>query len=93
MLSDTYGYEIVATVWANGDERALYKKMAYIYRTGAGNATQQGATQDCITPVESDAGLEVTIGTITARFKVEVTGIAAENINWKAHIEVKGISE
>lgn len=83
-LEDENTYQIEADivgVKSDGSARASYKLIGTFYRTGAGNATQQGATT-VVHSIESDANWAATLtvsGTLAA---VAVTGVAATTIEW-----------
>jgi len=70
---------------AGGAEVASYYLRGVFYRTGAGNATQEGSTDSVATDIESDGAwacvLQVSGGTAV---RVRVTGDAANTVYWRA---------
>lgn len=74
----------------NGADQAAYHKAAVVFRRGAGVATLQGAVQDVMPDVESDATWDATIdvdGGNNAR--IRVTGAVGKNIRWRTYHTVK----
>jgi len=69
----------------DGTDRAVYKIAGCFYRNTAGNVTQQGATQDIITPIESNASWATTLSADTGNqtIDINVQGVAATDIDWK----------
>ena len=69
----------------DGTDRATYKIAGCFYRNTAGNVTQQGATADVITPIESNASwlTSLTADTGNQTIDINVQGVAATNVDWK----------
>lgn len=76
----------------NGADQVAYKKAALVYRRSAGAAALQGAVQDVMADVESDALFDVTIGVSGNNAIITVTGVAAKTMNWKARHTVAAVS-
>lgn len=74
-----------------GTERAVYGKVALVYREGGG-ATIQGSIQDIFPDIETSAGLDATITVSGNNVRVSVTGLAATTINWAATIRYQSVS-
>lgn len=89
--SDTWIEAEIAGRDTAGVERALYGKIALVYREGGG-ATLQGAVQDIHADVETSAGLDATITVSANDVRVSVTGLAATTINWVATIKYQTVS-
>jgi hypothetical protein len=88
-LDDESAYTIKATVTAkqdNSDQRSSFIIAGLFYRNG-GNATQQGATT-VIQSLESDGNTACVFDVNGNNVRVRVTGIAAENWDWKCHLEI-----
>lgn len=67
--------------------RAFYYKAGFFYRNTAGNVTQQGTTQNIITPEESNSAWDCDLiaDTTSQSADVRVTG-AAVDVDWKGWI-------
>lgn len=76
---------------AAGTERAVYGKIALVYRQGGG-ATIQGAVQDVHADVETSAGLDATVTVNSNDVRVSVTGLAATTINWVGTIKYQVVA-
>lgn len=90
-LPDESAFKIRASVVAKKDDasdRAMYDRIALVYRDAAGSATIQGSVQDVITPVESAAGWDATIVVTGNVAAVAVTGAGATTIRWRITVEV-----
>jgi len=68
-------------------ERAVYSFEGLFYREGAGSATQQGSIS-VLTSIETTAGLDATFSLSGNDVRVQVTGLAATDINWITILEV-----
>ena len=79
---NTYQIEaLVIGVQSDGANRASYKLIGTFYRTGAGNATQQGTTTR-VHEMESAAAWDVNLVVSGNTVLVRVTGVAATTIEW-----------
>lgn len=90
-LTDEKVYHITVSVLArerDGSDRNLYHLEGLFFRTGAGNATQQGATTS-ITTIESEAGCACVFDVNGNDVRVRVTGVAAETWDWSAIMDHK----
>lgn len=76
----------------NGADQAAYKKAALVYRRSAGSATLQGAVQDVMADIESDAGFDATIAVSGNNAIVTVTGVVAKTMEWKSRHTVQEVS-
>lgn len=77
----------------NGADQAAYKKAALVFRRSAGNATLQGAVQDVMGDLESDAAWDATIdvdGGNNAR--IRITGAGSKTLSWRCEHTVKAVS-
>lgn len=93
-VPDTTDVQIEARVVARdtaGTERALYGKVALVYREGGG-ATIQGSVQDVFADVETSAGIDATFTVSGNNVLLSVTGLAATTINWAATITYQMVS-
>lgn len=89
-LTDNKLYSITATVLmqhASATERALYSFQGLFY-AAAGSAAQQGTTMVLITAIESDASLDCAFAVDSANVLLNVTGLAANTLNWTAEIKI-----
>jgi len=68
-------------------ERAAYTIEGIVYREGAGSAIQQGATS-VLTSIETSAGLNADFNVSGNNVEVEITGLAATNIDWDIMLQV-----
>jgi hypothetical protein len=94
-LADETAYRIeikVVATQSDGSNRAIYHRMALVYRDAAGGATIQGAVQDVTTAVESNAAWDATIGTSGNNVTFPLTGVAATTINWRIELFVRSVS-
>ena len=80
-----YGVE-ATVVCRSGSYRAFYKLMGCVYRA-SGSATVQGSVT-VVASAESDAGLDATITASGNAIIVQVTGIAASNIDWSGRVQL-----
>jgi len=71
----------VTSVKSDGSDRASYEIACTVYRTGAGNATLQGAVT-VISSQESDATWDATFTVNGNDLRLSVTGVAATTIRW-----------
>jgi hypothetical protein len=79
---NTYHVEAwVVGVKSDGSDRASYHITATVYRTGAGNATLQGAVT-AVHSQESNAAWDATFTVSGNDIRVSVTGVAATTIEW-----------
>jgi len=79
---NTYHVEAeVVGVKSDGSQRASYHLACTAYRTGAGNATLQGAITSLHTQ-ESDANWDATFTVNGNDLRVSVTGVAATTVEW-----------
>jgi hypothetical protein len=88
-LTDEKVYRIEAQILArerDGSDRNSYHIQGLFYRTGAGNATQEGATVPVA--IESEALCACTFDTNGNDVRVRVTGVAAETWDWQGVMEV-----
>lgn len=92
-IEDESAYLIEARVIAretDGSGRAVYGKVACVYRTGAGNATLQGAVGDLFADIESVGGWDVTIDVDGANaFRVRVTGAVGDTVDWSGDVRFR----
>lgn len=94
-LADESAYMVRAYVTGkknDSTDRAVYGKVACVYRDAGGGATIQGSVGDIFTDIESNASWDVTVTVNTNDVRVSVTGVAATTIDWKGKIEVIAIS-
>jgi hypothetical protein len=84
--TNTEYYIETTVIIRSGSYRAAYKVAAVIYRA-SGVATIQG-TSTSLFSQENDAGLNADIVVSTNDAVVQVTGIAATTLNWKAQIKI-----
>lgn len=90
-LTDEKVYHIRISVLArerDGSDQNLYHLEGLFYRTGAGNATQQGATTS-ITTIESEVNCACVFDVNGNDVRVRVTGVAAETWDWSCVLEFK----
>ena len=73
---------------SDGTDRALYNLEGLFYRNTAGNVTQEGAISS-ITTIESDINWNCNLvaDTVNQTIDIQVTGVAATTINWKAMVK------
>lgn len=76
---------------SSGTTRAGYVVQALVYRIGAGAATRQG-TDNALFTRESTATMDATVTTSGNDAIVQVTGVAATTINWKATYRTTEVS-
>ena len=89
---NTYHVEAwVVGVKSDGSDRASYHLVATVYRTGAGNATLQGAVT-VVHANESDANWACTFGVTSTYIYVAGTGVAATTIEWGSTIQYTNMS-
>lgn len=90
-LADATAVLVTAKVLAmenDGTDRNAYHIQGLFYRTGAGDATQQGSTASLMTAIESDASWACVFDTDTNDVRLRVTGDAGTEIVWVADIEI-----
>ncbi len=91
-LNDNTAYKIEAEVVAKRGnivaDRAIYERVALVYRASAGAATIQGATVAPVT-VESNAAWDCDITVSVNDAQVTVTGAAGVSIYWQVKIKVQ----
>lgn len=90
VLTDEKVYHIRASVLGrerDGSDRNMYHIEGLFYRTGAGNAVQQGATTS-LTTAESEALCNCNFDVSGHSVRVRVTGVAAEDWDWQGILEV-----
>lgn len=88
-LPDNCALSVTAKITAmqsDGSDRNFYWVGGLFYRDG-GSATQQGATFNVITAIESDAGPSVDFNVSSNDVRLRWTGVAAEN--WVVTPEVE----
>ena len=90
-LEDEHSYACNVTIHGRQDtgaNHAMYKRMLIIERTG-GTVALEGTVQTIGTDIESDANwdIDLTADDTNKSLKVEVTGVAGQNIRWTALIE------
>lgn len=69
---------------------AYYEKLAFFSRASTGIAGQNSSTVDKITPVESDAGFDCTVGLDSqSRIRVQVNDGAVARMDWKVWVEIR----
>jgi len=84
----SYSWDVELTgMKSDGTDRALYHDKALVYRDG-GSATQQGATANIITAIESDANWAHTLDVTSNNARSRVTGFAATTINWRGRVKI-----
>jgi hypothetical protein len=71
-----------------GTHRAVYK-IGGLFHNLAGTATQEGATVDLITAIESENWGGASFAPTGAIVRLQVTGLAATTINWSATVKVQ----
>lgn len=60
------------------------------FRTDSASAiTQIGSTRSVVTDNESSGGMDVTVAASGTQIQVTVTGVAATNIQWTLHSDIK----
>jgi len=94
-LLDTTAYRFEAEVVArstDGVHRALYGKIALVYREGGG-ATIQGAVLNLHTDVETSAGLDATWTVSGNIVRLSVTGLALTDINWVSSVKFQAVAD
>lgn len=94
-LLDTTAYRFEAEVVArstDGAHRALYGKIALVYREGGG-ATIQGAVLNLHTDIETSAGLDATWTVSGNIVRLSVTGLALTDINWVSSIKFQAVAD
>jgi hypothetical protein len=89
---NTYHVEAwVVGVQSDGSNRASYHIAATVYRTGAGNATLQGAVT-AVHSQESNGAWDATFTVNGNDIRVSVTGVAATTIEWGATVKYINMS-
>ena len=81
-LEDEHTYQITATIIAvrpDGSDRAAYQRLGLFYRTGGGNATQEGSTVLRFTR-ESVSGWDVVFDVDGNDVRIRVTG--TNTVDW-----------
>lgn len=95
--SDAMGFDETALLQAkvfgtsaDGTHYAAYELAALFRRVGSTAAGQLGATQAKMTAIESDAGLDCTLGVdASSQLYVKVNDGGVGTMNWVAFVEVR----
>jgi hypothetical protein len=83
-LTDEMVYQIECRVIGrerDGSDRGCYHLEGLFYRTGAGNATQEGATT-ALNVIESEVACDVAFAVSGNNVLIQVTGVAVETWDW-----------
>lgn len=94
-LDDESSYIIKAYVVGKKNDstaRAVYGKVACVYRDAGGGATIQGSVGDIFSDIESVAGWDATITVSSNAARVSVTGAASTTVDWKVQVEFIKVS-
>lgn len=77
-------------VMDDGSQRAIYERLACVYRDGAGAAIQGGA-QTSLANVESNANYDASISVSGNLIVVLIRGDTAQTVNWRWKVEAFSI--
>lgn len=88
--SKNYWFEIKVTAsYSDASGGGTWWRQASFRTSSASAITQIGSTRSVVTDNESSGGMDVTVAASGTDIQVTVTGVAATNIQWTLHSDIK----